>query len=314
MKYKIIITLLICARLISNVAAQTPNLISYQAVIRNASGALVSSKTVKARISILKDSANGTAVYTEAHQVKTNANGLMSLQIGGGSIVSGNFNTIDWGKTNYFTKQEIDPDGGTNYTLSGVSQMLSVPYALHAKNAEKCFQHYVGELYGGGVVFHVWKDTAGVEHGLVVNKYWLGKGNDIRVSNPDPWGFNYENIDFSWFDGHANSIAIANATNHIESAADFCLKLTEGGYDDWYLGSPYEIYLLQQHLFNVDQTLKAKGYDLVMGELNLLTSMAAGETSFFAWNVFSYLPTFRNQEIQSVPSESPYPFRAIRKF
>jgi hypothetical protein len=248
-KLYILITSMLCFSL--NAAAQTPNLISYQAVVRNASGALVSGKTVKARISILKDSANGTAVYTETHQVKTNANGLLSLQIGGGSIVSGNFNTIDWGKTNYFTKQEIDPDGGTNYTLSGVSQMLSVPYALHAKNAEKCFQHYVGELYGGGVVFHVWRDTAGIEHGLVVNNKWLG-------GDSTPWSDRYDTLSgaFSTFDGLANSLKIASTPGSKKSAAKVCLDLSENGFDDWYLPSIEELKKLFDNILTINKCSK----------------------------------------------------------
>jgi hypothetical protein len=317
-----IFTLLMFAGFNLNVKAQTPNLISYQAVIRNASGALVSGKTVKARISILKDSANGTAVYTETHQVKTNANGLMSLQIGGGTVVSGNFNTIDWGKTNYYTKQEIDPDGGTNYSINGVSQMLSVPYALHAKNAEKCFQHYVGELYGGGVVFDVWKDTAGVEHGLIVNKYWLGSNLDITaLSLTTDSLFRDYNGATSGQDGYANSLVIANAKSHIESAAKYCLDLSEGGYEDWYLGSVEEIYILIENMRKVDATLKNKGFDICLTEFGLMTSTET-DWNFYIWRMAAageYNPTSKPSYLAyrlqgDLSKGSSVPFRAIRKF
>jgi uncharacterized protein (TIGR02145 family) len=88
------------------------------------------------QISILQGSASGTAVYVETQSPTTNANGLVSLEIGVGTVVSGDFTTIDWANGTYFIKTETDPAGGTNYTIAGVSQLLSVPYALHAKTAE----------------------------------------------------------------------------------------------------------------------------------------------------------------------------------
>jgi uncharacterized protein (TIGR02145 family) len=87
------------------------------------------------QISILQDSASGTPVYVETQIPTTNANGWVSIEIGGGIVVSGNFAAIDWANDTYFIKTETDPAGGTNYTITGTSQLLSVPYALHAKTA-----------------------------------------------------------------------------------------------------------------------------------------------------------------------------------
>ena len=105
---------------------------SYQAVIRDAGNALVTNHAVGMRISILLGSVNGTAVYTETQTPTTNANGLVSIEIGG---VSG-FDAINWAAGSYFIKTETDPTGGTNYTITGVSQILSVPYALYSKTAK----------------------------------------------------------------------------------------------------------------------------------------------------------------------------------
>ena len=123
-----------------NAAAQVqvvaaPEKMSYQAVIRNASNNLVASQAVGMQISILKASATGTAVYVETQTPTTNANGLVSLQIGSGTLVSGAMGTIDWSQGPYFIKTETDPTGGTNYTITGTSQLLSVPYALYAKTS-----------------------------------------------------------------------------------------------------------------------------------------------------------------------------------
>lgn len=118
------------------VSAQTPDKMSYQAVIRNSSDALVKSATVGMQISILQGSADGTAIYIETQAPATNSNGLISIEIGGGTVVYGNFSTIDWPAGPYFLKTETDPGGGTSYSITGVSQLMSVPYALHAKTAE----------------------------------------------------------------------------------------------------------------------------------------------------------------------------------
>lgn len=123
--YSLILTVFISATLFS----QAPEKMSYQAVIRNSTDQLVTNHAVGMRISILQGSSSGTAVYTETQTPTTNANGLVSIEIGGGS----GFDAINWGNYTFFIKTETDPTGGTGYTITGISQILSVPYALHAK-------------------------------------------------------------------------------------------------------------------------------------------------------------------------------------
>jgi uncharacterized protein (TIGR02145 family) len=133
---KKVFTFLAAVLLTAPVWAQSPEKMSYQAVIRNSSEALVTNTTVGMQISILQGSATGTAVYVETQTPTTNANGLVSIEIGAGTVVSGTFASIDWANGPYFIKTETDPTGGTTYTITGTSQLLSVPYALHAKTAE----------------------------------------------------------------------------------------------------------------------------------------------------------------------------------
>jgi hypothetical protein len=156
------------------------------------------------RISILQGSATGTAVYVETQTPTTNANGLATIEIGGGTPVTGTFSAINWASGIYFIKTETDPIGGTSYTITGTSQILSVPYALYSKTAadavkltgnqtiagNKTFtgtttvptpvsdndaanksyvddisvKHTIGESYGGGTVFYVYDDG---KHGLI---------------------------------------------------------------------------------------------------------------------------------------------------
>ncbi len=118
------------------VFSQVPQKMSYQSIIRNASDNLVANQQVEIQISILQSSVTGVSVYIETQTPTTNANGLVSLEIGTGTVVSGDFTAIDWANDTYFIKTETDPTGGSSYTITGTSQLLSVPYALHAKTAE----------------------------------------------------------------------------------------------------------------------------------------------------------------------------------
>jgi uncharacterized protein (TIGR02145 family) len=115
--------------------AQAPQKFSYQSVIRNAGNQLVANQSVGIKISVLQGSANGAVVYTETHNPLTNANGLATLEIGGGTVLSGNFANINWANGPYFVKTETDLNGGSNYTITSTTQLLSVPYALYAANA-----------------------------------------------------------------------------------------------------------------------------------------------------------------------------------
>ena len=133
---KKLFTLFVIIALTISVFAQSPQKMSYQAVVRNTSGVLMANQSVGMKISILQGSATGTAVYVETHTTTTNANGLATIEIGGGTIVTGTFTGISWSSGTYFIKTETDPAGGINYTITGTSQILSVPYALYAKTAK----------------------------------------------------------------------------------------------------------------------------------------------------------------------------------
>ena len=116
--------------------AQAPQSFSYQAVIRGTNNSLVANKPVGLKISLLQGSENGTVSYAETHNSTANDNGLVSIAIGGGNKISGDFAKIDWSKGPYFIKTETDPTGGSSYSLSSVSQLLSVPYALYSGNSQ----------------------------------------------------------------------------------------------------------------------------------------------------------------------------------
>jgi hypothetical protein len=132
--------LLLCLVVISitlSAFTQAPQKMSYQCVLRNASGALITNQSVGLKISILQGTPSGTVIYSETYSPnpQTNANGLLTIEIGGGTPVTGTFSAINWASGPFYIKTETDPTGGTTYTITGTSQLLSVPYALYAKTA-----------------------------------------------------------------------------------------------------------------------------------------------------------------------------------
>lgn len=124
-----------CASVLQLFGQTPPEAFNYSGAARDGSGNPLSEETIGVEFSILESSASGTIVYREQHTVLTDVNGIFNLGIGLGSIQEGVFNTINWGEHSYFLKVGVDPAGGTSYTTTGVTQLLSVPYALYAKKA-----------------------------------------------------------------------------------------------------------------------------------------------------------------------------------
>jgi len=129
---------------------QSPEKMSYQAVIRNSSDALVTNTQLGMQISILQGSPTGTVVYTETQTPTTNSNGLVSIEIG----CEADFDAINWAEGPYFIEVKTDIEGGNNYTITGTSQLLSVPYALYAKEAAT-----VAEI---DPIFTTWDKSTGI--------------------------------------------------------------------------------------------------------------------------------------------------------
>jgi len=107
--------------------AQAPQRISYQAILRDAGGAIQPNTSATLGLAVLQGSAGGPVVYNENHAVTTNGFGLANVPLGGGAVVSGNFAAIDWSNGPYFVRTSV------NGTPLGTSQLLSVPYALFAE-------------------------------------------------------------------------------------------------------------------------------------------------------------------------------------
>jgi hypothetical protein len=294
------------------VKAQTPpNAFNYSAVARNAAGQPIASTTIGIQITILKTSPIGTSQYSENHFVNTDTFGLFNLVIGAGAVQSGSMATIDWSNDNYYLKVGMDATGGTNFLTMGTTQLLSVPYAMYAKSAGTVsgggtggnFTHYIGEEFGGGVIFHLWKDNVGVEHGLIVDKYDLSQDQ------------NWSNIETligpsarsSW-DGLSNSNAIVAQAGHTSSAAALCLNYINGGQSDWYLPSIQELNMLWNNYYTVARSLTQ-----ISGATELLpvTYWSSTEGGDGLDHAQAFIPTIG---IVNYFKGNPHHVRAVRAF
>jgi hypothetical protein len=115
--------------------AQAPNGFKFQAVARDADNNAIASENISVRISLRRNNASGNIDYRERHLVTTSDLGVFDLEIGGGTQLSGNFNSVNWANNSYFLQVEMDPNGGSSYVDMGASQLLSVPYALYARES-----------------------------------------------------------------------------------------------------------------------------------------------------------------------------------
>lgn len=161
----------------ASLLCQVPQSFSYQAIVRDSDNELVKNSPVQIKISIgyivllgMPPKLSFVPVYTETHQATTNENGLFTIMVGRGTPVNGKFDTIPWSGNTLHIKTEIDPTNTGNYTLSSISQILSVPYALRAERSERSENGIIayglidsdGTVLAGSGNFTVTKDLLGL--------------------------------------------------------------------------------------------------------------------------------------------------------
>jgi hypothetical protein len=295
-----------------NVFAQNPpQAFNYSGVARDALGNPLSNRTLAVEIGILKGSVAGQVQYIETHNVTTDQFGLFNLVIGAGAIQSGSISAVSWGSDNYFLRVSFDMNGGTNFTLLGTTQLLSVPYALHAGTAASLGGnggHYLGEEFGGGVIFHLYRDSSGVEHGLIVapNDISISTSWDSTASCLAGTCVNVRYAESTW-NGAANTAAIVNDVSSPFTAASQCDNYSSGGFSDWYMPSLQELNMIWNNLFDVNRTME---------------SMPGAETMRFAvyWSsteidsIGAWMFSFMTGQSSYWDKIETYHLRAIRKF
>ncbi|MBC7847032.1 MAG: DUF1566 domain-containing protein [Flavobacterium sp.] len=270
--------------------AQVPQKMSYQAVIRNNNGALITTTQIGIRISILQGSASGTAVYVETQTKSTNTNSLVSLEIGSGTPVIGTFSKINWATGPYFIKTETDPTGGTTYVITDTNELTSVPYALFSINASiSSFTHYLGEVYDGGVIFELYKGSDGLEHGLIV----------APTEKKAAW---QTSLNFVFATSSYDGIYNTNLMNNSQ-VNNYLATLGTG----WYLPSIDELNKLFQNRYYTQKTLRTNG--------NTLLSIKDRYWSSTEHNYFdAYYFHFGNGNTFALDKANVYQVRGIKSF
>ncbi|MEN9638615.1 MAG: hypothetical protein RLZZ262_483, partial [Bacteroidota bacterium] len=126
---------------------QVPQAVNYQAIIRDDTGNPVSEQTISLRLSVRSESATGPIVYSESHIVTTTAGGLINLAIGQGIILTGTMSEVNWLEYPKYLEVEVDLAAGSNYTVMGTSQLVSVPYSFASNVAENLSPGATVDLY-----------------------------------------------------------------------------------------------------------------------------------------------------------------------
>jgi hypothetical protein len=275
---KHLLNLLIAICIGSATMAQAPSRMSYQSVIRNATGQLVSNSPVSIKISIIQGSANGSVRYVETHTKTTNVNGLVSLEIGGGLAILGTFPGINWANGPYFLKTETDVSGGSNYTLSATSQLLSVPYALYAEKAGNIPSSYwnadqTGIFYNNGKVgIGLPASNAGNTTAVLTVKGAVDQYSDDTFQTVQRFRNNTSNQEYQFNVSGSNNIDFAEKSFGIFNATKLLWVLnTEGNTNNVAIGSytyKQEIPKSKLHVFNGDININDIGKGIIMKSPN----------------------------------------------
>lgn len=237
---------------------------TYSNVTRNVHNKPVAQKTIMVQLTILKSSAAGAMVYQETHITPTNYFGAFNVTIGNGTPTNGTFANIDWSAGNYYLKVGIDTNATSHFVIIDQQQLLHPPYWLYAKSAGlkgddngtlPGFKHYIGEVYKGGVIFSLWKDATGNEHGLLVAL--ADQSDSVPWSNIETKAIGVSAQSF--WNGTANTAAITKQNGQLKSAASLCRVYAGAGYHDWYLPSAEELNLLYRNQVKINMALKKAG-------------------------------------------------------
>lgn len=132
---KLLLFLLFVSSTFLLVAQHAPMGMRYQAVVRDADGAIISNEQITARIELMTMENDPQVYYEEIHTINSNEFGILNLTIGEGKALSGNFSNIPWSDQNIWVRTSIKKPGDTNYDIVTTSKLYSVPYAQYAKTA-----------------------------------------------------------------------------------------------------------------------------------------------------------------------------------
>ena len=153
--------------------------------------------------------------------------------------------------------------------------ILSCCFNLSQTNAQK--KHYIGEIFGGGIIFNIYEDSLGNQHGLIASLKDL--------SSSCPWGFPdlaVPNCNSSW-DGASNTRAFIAAGGKSYFAIGLCASYSFQGYSDWYMPSIDEFNLLFNQRFLINKILEQDGDPSTNGIAQRYYWSSSQQTASHAW-------------------------------
>lgn len=181
----------------TSIFAQSPSGFNYQAVVRDGDGEVLKNQPVGIRMTLFQGSASGTMAYQESFIETTNDFGLINLVIGEGNNVSGDLSLVDWSDGPYFLETAIDLNAGSNYTVLGTNQLLSVPYAMYSASSASDGQDGT-DGQDGASAYEVWLSQGNTgseadflvtlngqdgEDGASAYQIWLDEGNSGSMAD-----------------------------------------------------------------------------------------------------------------------------------
>lgn len=286
----------------------TVRTIVYNTLVMSNSKILLKNTLLGVKVSIHKGSEKGEIIYAEVQQAKTNVKGNLQIEIGVSYVISGKYANFDPTGGPYFIRLDIDPKGGTDYNIN-----ITRPFVNTAKGIQSNYKfalgnkviqkRYVGEIWGGGIIFHLNKDSLGNDHGLIASLHDLSKNARWGLNGIDFFGFKNASV------GKENTKAMITNGAEPGTASQLCNKYSHDGFKDWYLPAIKEMILLFEVRGIIDEILDKDKSDKTKGLENKQYWTSTGYSASTSW-FFS----FYNGGATNYGKNFVFNVRAIRAF
>jgi hypothetical protein len=292
----------------SSAQTYTVKTIVYSTLVTNNSKILLKNTNLGIKASIYKGKEKGELIYSEYLQGKTNAKGNLQIDIGVGYVLAGKYADFDNFGGPYFITLDIDPKGGTDYSIN-----ISRPFLNTIKGAQTNYKfsmgskvvqkRFIGEIWGGGIIFYLTKDSLGNDHGLIASLHDLSKNARWGLNGIDFFGFKNASV------GKENTKAMITNGAEPGTAAYLCHKYTNDGHKDWYLPAIKEMIQLYEVRGIIDDFLDKDKSDKTKGLEHKQYWTSTGYSASTSW-FFS----FYNGGATNYGKNFVFNVRAIRSF
>ena len=238
--------------------------LTYSTLVMSPSKLLIKSKNLGIKVSIFKGDQKGELLYSEKLTGKSNQIGNMTIDVGVGYVLFGKFSNLDIGKGGLFIRLDIDPNGGDKYSfdisrdLANVARGLTSTYRFSV-SSKTVVRRFIGEIFAGGIIFHLSQDSLGNQHGLIASLHDLSKNAKWGLMGVDYYGFK------DAMNGRNTTNAIIKAGAEKGTAARLCHEYSNDGHKDWFLPSLRELQMIYEVRDIIDKTLDGDKLDKTKG-------------------------------------------------